>query len=98
MGYVRCLVVIELTLKTLQILYLFFEAYPISFQEGRGWTEGLGALPFLGITTGVFAGCGTTAYITKTRFRRKFMEHGRVVPEERLPPMSTTSHLPSNDQ
>jgi DHA1 family multidrug resistance protein-like MFS transporter len=28
------------------ILYLFFEAYPIAFQEQRGWNSGVGALPF----------------------------------------------------
>ena len=38
------------------ILYLFFEAYPISFQEGRGWNQGVGALPFLGILVGVLCG------------------------------------------
>lgn len=30
------------------ILYLFFEAYPIVFQEVRGWNMGVGALPFIG--------------------------------------------------
>ena len=38
------------------ILYLFFEAYPISFQEERGWNQGVGALPFLGIMIGVLCG------------------------------------------
>lgn len=69
------------------ILYLFFEAYPISFQEGRGWSQGLGALPFLGILIGVVLGCGTITIVTKTRFARKLKKHGRVIPEERLPPM-----------
>jgi DHA1 family multidrug resistance protein-like MFS transporter len=69
------------------ILYLFFEAYPISFQEKRGWTGGVGALPFLGIFIGVIFGCLTIAYITKTRFARKMKKHGKVIPEERLPPM-----------
>jgi hypothetical protein len=38
------------------ILYLFFEAYPISFQEQRGWNQGIGALPFLSIMIGVLFG------------------------------------------
>jgi DHA1 family multidrug resistance protein-like MFS transporter len=38
------------------ILYLFFEAYPISFQEQRGWNQGVGALPFLSIMIGVLFG------------------------------------------
>ncbi len=69
------------------ILYLFFEAYPVSFQEERGWNLGVGALPFLGITIGVIFGAGFVSYITKTRFARKMKQHGHVVPEERLPPM-----------
>ena len=69
------------------ILYLFFEAYPISFQEERGWNQGVGALPFLGIMVGVLFGSVTITIITKTRFARKMEKHGRVIPEERLPPM-----------
>lgn len=69
------------------ILYLFFEAYPISFQEERGWNQGVGALPFLGILIGVVIGSLTITWITKTRFARKLKKHGKVIPEERLPPM-----------
>lgn len=45
------------------ILYLFFEAYPISFQEERGWNQGVGALPFLGIGIGVLLGALTITYV-----------------------------------
>lgn len=69
------------------ILYLFFTAYPISFQEERKWNAGVGALPFLGITIGVLIGGIIIAYVTKTRFARKLKQQGKVVPEERLPPM-----------
>lgn len=69
------------------ILYLFFEAYPISFQEERGWNQGVGALPFIGILIGVVFGSLTITWITKTRFARKLKKHGKVIPEERLPPM-----------
>lgn len=69
------------------ILYLFFEAYPIAFQEQRGWSPGIGALPFLGITLGVILGGAIIVFTTKTRFARKLEKHGRVVPEERLIPM-----------
>jgi DHA1 family multidrug resistance protein-like MFS transporter len=57
------------------ILYLFFEAYPVSFQEERGWN------------LGVIFGAIFVSYLTKTRFARKMKEQGHVVPEERLPPM-----------
>lgn len=69
------------------ILYLFFEAYPISFQLARHWNQGIGALPFLGLMIGVLSGALTITIVTKTRFARKLKKHGHVIPEERLPPM-----------
>jgi DHA1 family multidrug resistance protein-like MFS transporter len=69
------------------IVYLFFETYPISFQEERGWTEGIGALPFASLGVGVFIGCLIIIGVTKTRFKEKLEKHGHVIPEERLPPM-----------
>ena len=69
------------------ILYLFFESYPISFQNGRGWNAGVGELPFISISIGVVIGSVIITIITKTRFARKLRKHGQVIPEERLPPM-----------
>jgi DHA1 family multidrug resistance protein-like MFS transporter len=69
------------------ILYLFFEAYPISFQQHRHWAAGPAALPFIGILIGVVLGALTISFVTRTRFARKLQKHGRVIPEERLPPM-----------
>ncbi|KAG4428625.1 hypothetical protein IFR05_015889 [Cadophora sp. M221] len=69
------------------ILYLFFLAYPISFQRERGWNQGVGALPFLGIMIGISLGAFTIAYLTKTRYARIIEKKGRAAPEERLPPM-----------
>ncbi|KAJ5283453.1 hypothetical protein N7505_001433 [Penicillium chrysogenum] len=68
-------------------LYLCFEAYPIAFQEQRGWNPGVGQLPFLAITVGVLAGCAIIIIFTKTRFQAKLKQTGHVVPEERLIPM-----------
>ncbi|EAW14540.1 MFS transporter [Aspergillus clavatus NRRL 1] len=74
------------------ILYLFFEAYPVSFQEVRGWTNaGIAGLPFIGILIGVGCGVALIIWQTKTRFARKLAKHGRVVPEERLVPMMIAS-------
>jgi hypothetical protein len=76
------------------ILYLFFEAYPISFSQVRGWKhKGVAALPFLGILVGVVLGVCLIVYTTKTRFAHKLAKHGRVVPEERLLPMMIASFL-----
>ncbi|KAF2086547.1 MFS general substrate transporter [Saccharata proteae CBS 121410] len=69
------------------ILYLFFEAYPIAFQEQRGWNLGVGALPFISILIGVVLGGFFITWTTKTRFARKLEQTGNVVPEERLVPM-----------
>jgi DHA1 family multidrug resistance protein-like MFS transporter len=67
------------------ILYLFFEAYPVSFQEERGWNDGVGALPFLSIFVGVLAGSALITINTKTRYARLHEETGgHVPPEERL--------------
>ncbi|EHA20273.1 hypothetical protein ASPNIDRAFT_51421 [Aspergillus niger ATCC 1015] len=76
------------------ILYLFFEAYPVSFESVRGWTnEGIAGLPFIGILVGVLCGVALIIWQTKTRFARKLAKHGRVVPEERLIPMMVASVL-----
>ncbi|CAG8104721.1 unnamed protein product [Penicillium olsonii] len=55
-------------------LYTCFVAYPISFQEERGWDDGVGALPFIAVICGVFVG-----HHSRT---------GSVNPEERLIPMA----------
>ncbi|PVI05586.1 bicyclomycin resistance protein [Periconia macrospinosa] len=69
------------------IMYLSFVAYPIAFQELRGWKPGVGSLPFLSIGLGVVVGGFIIVYMTKTRFARIMQREGRVVPEERLIPM-----------
>lgn len=64
------------------------EAYPIAFQEQRGWNLGVGALPFLGLTIGVVIGVGIITWTSQTRYKRKMMENGgKPVAEERLVPM-----------
>ncbi|KAF7593916.1 hypothetical protein BBP40_010618 [Aspergillus hancockii] len=76
------------------MLYLVFEAYPVLFGEVRGWkSQGVAALPVLGILIGVFCGAGLIAYVAKTSFARKFKAHGGVPPEERLIPMMIGSIL-----
>ena len=79
------------------ILYLFFEAFPIAFQEERGWSPGVGSLPFLALLLGVLLGAGIISYFTKYRFARRLREEGKVVPEERLVPMFVGGVLVSED-
>lgn len=69
-------------------LYLCFVAYPISFQEERGWDEGVGALPFIAVICGVFVGCLIIVAFSVTRYRNIIRRTGSVNPEERLIPMA----------
>lgn len=69
------------------ILYLLFEAYPVSFQQERGWNAGVGSLPFLPFLVGIALGAAGIAYSTRTNFTKAFIKHGKPIPEERLPPM-----------
>lgn len=67
-------------------LYLCFEAFPIAFEEYRGWDIGIGSLPFLSITVGVLIGVVIFIVHTMTRMRRKLETVGDA-PEESLVPM-----------
>jgi len=69
------------------IVYLLFEAFPISFQQERGWSLGVGALPFASFVVGIAMGAGLIAYSTATNFTKAYKKHGKAIPEERLPPM-----------
>ena len=69
------------------IVYLLFEAFPVSFHEERGWSLGVSQLPFGAFIVGIMMGAGLIAYSTATNFTRSFKKHGKSIPEERLPPM-----------
>lgn len=68
------------------ILYLFFTAFPISFQQDRGWGEGHGGLPFLSVTIGVIIGGLLNAHHSRTSFAAA-LAASTSTPETRLPPM-----------
>lgn len=70
------------------LLFLFFEAYPISFQEDRRWSPGNGSLPFLAILVGAFLGLAVTVIHALTIYKRECeATPGLPKPEGRLPPM-----------
>ncbi|CCM02862.1 uncharacterized protein FIBRA_04974 [Fibroporia radiculosa] len=67
------------------ILYAFFAAFPIVFQEQRGWSSGLGGLAFIGV------GVGTTLGLCLTPIQNRMYQAaaarsptGRAAPEQRL--------------
>jgi multidrug resistance protein len=65
-------------------LYLLFGAFPIVFQQTRGWSEGVGALPFLGVAVGMLL---ATLFIIVSAplYARVAKKHGGIAPpEERL--------------
>ncbi|EFR04750.1 polyamine transporter 1 [Nannizzia gypsea CBS 118893] len=71
------------------ILYLFFFAYPISFGEVRGWKTTLALQLYLslGLSIGILLGCAVLIYISKHQYAQKLKTTGKLVPEDRLPPM-----------
>ncbi|KIW82420.1 hypothetical protein Z517_05447 [Fonsecaea pedrosoi CBS 271.37] len=67
-------------------LYLLFGAYPIVFQQKRGWSEGVGGLPFLGVAVGMILGIVFAGWTNKW-YTDEAEKHGGVAPAEaRLPP------------
>jgi hypothetical protein len=70
------------------ILYLSFEAYPISFVRDRGWALDISSLAFLAVGGGVLLGTGIIIVDIKYRLgKRVKVGHSEFEPEERLPIM-----------
>ena len=69
------------------LLYGNLAAFPIIFEEERGWSPLIGALPFLGLLVGMLF--ASAVNILNQRFYiAKFKANGnKPVPEARLPPM-----------
>ncbi|KAI9823827.1 MAG: hypothetical protein M1819_001128 [Sarea resinae] len=67
-------------------LYMMFAAFPIVYQEGRGWNEGVGGLAFLGIAVGMNLGI-MWAVPDNQRYKRISRRYkGFAPPESRLRP------------
>ncbi|EXJ82081.1 hypothetical protein A1O1_08150 [Capronia coronata CBS 617.96] len=66
-------------------LYLLFGAYPIVFQQHRGWSEGIGGLPFLGVAVGMVGGIVFSGYTNKWYMKAAEKNGGVAPPEARLP-------------
>ena len=69
------------------ILYLFFTAYPIAFQQIRGFSPGVGGLPFFGIVVGMLI-AGVYIILDAPNYNKKLAENNNIpIPEWRLPPV-----------
>ncbi|KAE8153899.1 major facilitator superfamily domain-containing protein [Aspergillus avenaceus] len=72
-------------------LYMLFAAYPIVFQMVRGWNQGVGSLPFLGIMIGMLAAVVYSIIDNKRYVRTDEEYNGFAPPEARLPPCLVAS-------
>jgi hypothetical protein len=67
-------------------MYLLFAAFPIVFQQQRGWSPGIGGLAFLGLAVGMVFAIVFTIFDNR-RYARAVKEGGGMAqPEARLPP------------
>ncbi|RMZ71909.1 MFS multidrug transporter [Pyrenophora seminiperda CCB06] len=68
-------------------LFLLFAAYPIVFQQVRGWPQGVASLPFLAIIAGIMISLVYVALVDQKRYARVVRQcNGAAPPEARLPP------------
>ncbi|KAK3109417.1 hypothetical protein LTR53_017355 [Teratosphaeriaceae sp. CCFEE 6253] len=66
-------------------LYMLFGAFPIVYQQNRGWSPGIGGLAFLGVAVGMIIAVAYSVWDNK-RYARVSDEHGGFAPPEaRLP-------------
>ena len=67
-------------------LYMLFAAFPIVYQEYRGWSQGIGGLAFLGVMVGMFFAIAYAIY-DNTRYIKAGEKDpsGFAPPEARLP-------------
>ncbi|KAL2807817.1 major facilitator superfamily domain-containing protein [Aspergillus granulosus] len=63
------------------VLYLCFVAYPIAFQQERGWSPGIGGLSFVGIGVGVLIAIACEPIFRKVIYLHRKSENGMVPPE-----------------
>lgn len=65
-------------------LYMLFAAFPVVFQQVRGWSEGIGGLSFLGVMVGMMIGVAYSIWDNKRYIRTAKAAGGTAPPEARL--------------
>ncbi|EMD01230.1 hypothetical protein BAUCODRAFT_202494 [Baudoinia panamericana UAMH 10762] len=66
-------------------LYMLFSAYPIVYQQYRGWSPGIGGLAFLGVAVGMIFAVAYSVWDNKRYGRISDEYKGFAPPEARLP-------------
>ncbi|KAF2156340.1 MFS general substrate transporter [Myriangium duriaei CBS 260.36] len=69
------------------LLYMFFVAYPIIYQRGKGYTAGKTGLMFIPVAVGVMCSACCAPLVNKDYLKRAAQQGGKAVPETRLIPM-----------
>ncbi|KAJ5711297.1 hypothetical protein N7488_005453 [Penicillium malachiteum] len=72
-------------------LYMMFAAFPIVYEEDRGWNQGVSGLAFLGIMVGMIAAIGYSLWDNKRYIKTQERHEGFAPPEARLPPTMIAS-------
>lgn len=67
-------------------LYMMFAAFPIVFQQYRGWSAGIGGLAFCGVAVGMVLAVVYAIFDNKRYLRVAAAHGGAAPPEARLPP------------
>lgn len=68
-------------------LYMLFAAFPIVYQQERGWNPGVAGLPFLGVLVGMLSATIYTIWDNKRYINcQNRYRNGVAPPEARLPP------------
>ena len=71
-----------------------FTAFPLVFEEARGWSSGLAGLAFIGITIGSFMALAYIVFLENPRYAaRSKAQGGYLPPEQRLPSVIVGSIL-----
>jgi multidrug resistance protein len=67
-------------------LYLLFGAFPVVYEEIRGWSQGIGGLAFIGVAIGVTFAVLWNLFFENTFYLRRIERRGdQHCPEARLP-------------
>lgn len=65
-------------------LFMLFSAFPIVFEEVRGWSQGIGGLAFTGVAIGMLLGVVHMVWDNRRYIREVAKHDGQAPPETRL--------------